>query len=278
MHAIFSLLALLPISAHAAPGTIENKTYKIPAPAKKQAPCPRYDLHGAIQTKRVNCLELALSHMDINDRDASGNTPLHNAIYARNMPAIRFLIQRGADIYLRDFPNGYTPRELASHLGYRRLADSFLALERETERLLESIDANDTVAVSNSLRRGASLGARDLRLDTPLHKAVQSGLNDIVKLLLHQGAKLDARNYLGETPLHVAAMRNHRELITTLVQAGANVNALDERRRTPLDYALNQDDPQVIALFQAKKAQNGTAAAVSFDWSESGPPVTDVKY
>jgi ankyrin repeat protein len=273
MHPLFPFLALFPLWAYAGPGSMENNALPLPA-AKKQAPCPRLDLHAAVRYRKTSCFATALSHMDVNDRDAAGDSPLHNAIQLRNGPAIRFLVRNGADLHLRDF-QGYTPRELAENLGYRRLGESLLQVERETERLYEAVDANDIVAASNSLLREASLGTRDVRLDTPLHKAAQSNLAEMAQLLIHSGARLEARNYLGETPLHAAALRDHRAVMAALIDAGANVNALDERRNTPLDISERHGDERILAMLRKKKAGNGTPASVEFDFTgdavASGP-------
>ncbi|HEY8280309.1 MAG TPA: ankyrin repeat domain-containing protein [Bdellovibrionota bacterium] len=247
--------------------TVDPPDPRPKAKPQKPIPCTRYDLHGAVQFRSLDCLKVALTHMDVNDRDVNGDTPLHNAIHFKNGPAIRFLLKNGADLHLNDF-EGRNAIRLAQDLGYPRMQEFFLALERETERLLEAIDNNDVVAVSNSLLRGASLGMRDSRLDTPLHRAAQSNLPEVGKLLVHHGAKLEARNYLGETPLLTAALRDHYDFLRMLVEAGANVNAIDERRRTVYDLAELQSDPRVLKLLQEKKARRGSSASVEFDFSE----------
>ncbi|MGZ3654260.1 MAG: ankyrin repeat domain-containing protein [Bdellovibrionota bacterium] len=242
-----------------------------PAPVapstKSQAPipCTKFDLHAAVQFVKTDCLSIALRNMDVNDRDVDGDTPLHNAIHFWNPAAIRMLLRNGADIHLRDF-QGRNAIDLAWALGHHRLYDFLQALEREDQRLLEAIDNNDAVAVNNSLNRGATLGMRDLRLDTPLHRAAQSGLTEVGKLLVQHGANLEARNYLGETALHVAALRDFKDFMKMLVEAGANVNALDERRRTPLDLAELHSDPKILTMLQKKKARRGSPASVEFDF------------
>jgi ankyrin repeat protein len=217
-----------------------------------------------VQFAGNSCLQQAIRHMDVNDRDVDGDTPLHNAIHFRNAAAIKFLIRNGADIHLKDF-EGRNAIDLANVLGYRRLYEFLCALERETERLGEAVDSNDTVGVSNSLLRGASLGMRDLRLDTPLHRAAESGVTDVGRLLVHHGAALEARNYLGETPLLVAMLREQPEFARMLIEAGANVNALDERRRTPLDIAESKGNDLLVAMLQRKKARHGAAESAAFD-------------
>ncbi len=238
-----------------------------PAPPVAQAPmpCTRFDLHAAVQFVGTSCAMLALRNMDVNDRDVNGDTPLHNAIHFWNPPVIKLLLRNGADIHLKDF-EGRNAIELASALGHRRLYDFLLALERETERLNEAVDNDDVVAVSNSLHRGALLGMRDVRLDTPLHRAAQSGFADVGRLLVHHGAALESRNYLGETPLVTAALRDHAEFMQVLLDAGANVNAPDERRHTALDIAEERANPAILAMLKKKKAKHGSPASVEFDF------------
>jgi ankyrin repeat protein len=254
--------------------SIEHKTLRLPPPAKTK-PCPAaatLNLHSALKTKRAACMGAALRHMDINDRDAEGNTALHKAVAMNNLPVIKFLVKNGADIHFKDFL-GYDARQIADNAGNRRLTDYFLELERETERLHEAVEANNIVAASSSLLRGASLGMRDLRLDTVLHRAAQSNFPDLGRLLIHHGARLEARNYLGETPLITAAMRDHYEFMKMLLEAGANVNAIDERRRTALDLVRGRADPRLMKLMAKSRARAGSPASVEFDWTESGPPV-----
>lgn len=241
-----------------------------PSPAPRvqtQAPipCTRLDLHAAVQIRKNDCLQIALRNMDVNDRDMDGDTPLHNAIHVWNPAAIRLLLSNGADPHLPDF-EGRNAIDLAWALGHHRLYYFLMALERENERLLEAVENDDTVAVNASLQRGATLGMRDIRLDTPLHRAAASGLTDVAKLLVRHGANLEARNYLGETPLHVAALRGFKDTMKMLIDAGANVNALDERRNTPLTIAEREGDPAILALLNKKHARRGSPASVTFDF------------
>lgn len=262
---LLSLFFLFEI-ALSATTTMERKALPL------SPPCPKLDLHAAVKSRQAKCIAPALKHMDVNDRDVDGNAPLHNAIRLQNFAAIKMLVKHGADIRFRDF-GGHNAKELAAELGLRRLEDYFAALERETERLQAAVESNDLVAASSSLMRGASLGMRDTRADTILHRAAQSNFPEMGRLLIHHGARLEARNYLGETPLHCAALREHFEFMKMLIAAGANVNAIDERRRTPLDLAGAREDPKILELWKQSRARSGSPAAVEFDWTESGPPV-----
>lgn len=244
-----------------------------PPAAKRPLPCPEYDLHAALKSGAgPACLARAAKNMDVNDRDADGNTALHKAIARNDFAAVKVLIKKGADIHLKDF-NGYDARQIADNALNRRLADYFRELERETERLHEAVEANDVVAVSSSLRRGASLGMRDIRLDTVLHRAAQSNFPEVGKLLIHNGARMEAKNYLGETPLITASLRDHYDFMKMLLEEGANVNAIDERRQTARDIAEIRANPKILSLLEAKGSRAGARASVEHDWSESGPPV-----
>jgi ankyrin repeat protein len=242
----------------------ESKAVKIPAPRIKS--CPKLNLFKALATKEEKCLQEAIRFMDVNDVDSQEDTPLHIAILTRNKIALNFLLRHGADLNARDYQQ-LSPRELAEQLGHRKLADYLTGLERETERFLEAMEAGDLQAANASLLRGASVGTRNSRMDTLLHRAAQSNLPEMATLLLRYGANVNARNYLGETPLHSAALRDFREVMKVLLAAGANPSALNHRRETALDLARVREDPEIMALLKKYKARQGSRADVEFDLS-----------
>lgn len=254
--------------------TLDSHRLDVKPPTQKNPPpCPRYDLHAALKSGLgPACLAEATRNMDVNDREVNGDTALHLAIRLNDFAAVKLLVKKGADIHMKDF-DGYDARGIADNRLNRRLTDYFLELERESERLLEAADNNDIVAVQSSLRRGASLGMRDIRLDTVLHKAAQSNFPEVGRLLIHHGARMEARNYLGETPLISASLRDHYDFMKMLLEEGANVNAIDERRQTALDIAGIRARPEILKLLQAKSARAGSRASVEHDWSESSAPV-----
>lgn len=55
------------------------------------------------------------------------------------------------------------------------------------------------------LASGASVNARGLDDDTPLHDASSNGHVRLVKLLVEKGADINVKNKRGKTPLDVAA-------------------------------------------------------------------------
>lgn len=57
-----------------------------------------------------------------------------------------------------------------------------------------------------------------------MHAAVQSGLQEIVTLLIEKGADINAQDKFGRTPLMVAIIynRDNYDMISYLVNSGAN--------------------------------------------------------
>lgn len=255
---VATLFFLLVSQAHAGALGLEGKTFFLPSEVKK---CSGYDLFEAVEKKDASCLKQATEHMDVNDVNDAGETPLHVAIRTKNAPAILFLIRNGADLNKINF-SYQTPKLLAAHYGFVPLVRYFESLERESERLLNAIEFNDVKKAKSSIRRGAALGVRDTRLDTFLHRAAQSGFLEMGKLLIRSGANLEARNYLGETPLHAAALRDNLAFMKLLLESGANPNAINERRQTPLDIAEIRAKPSILRLLKKFYAQHGCGADV----------------
>ena len=60
-----------------------------------------------------------------------------------------------------------------------------------------------------------------------------------MKLLINQHATINAKDMQGETPLHKAAESRRPHAVKWLIQKKANVNALDKNGKTPLDLILS---------------------------------------
>ncbi len=83
--------------------------------------------------------------------------------------------------------------------------------------------------------------ARDKNNVTTLHKAVSSGRNEIVELLVEKwkesGRELDgedAEDLHGRTPIHYAEGEESKKVVMTLVDAGADLKHQDKDGRTPI--------------------------------------------
>lgn len=81
------------------------------------------------------------------------------------------------------------------------------------------------------------LTQRDDLGKTALHRAVTSGKDDMVALILSHTPDVDAQDDTGLTPLHVAAWWTTPSRMQLLLDAGANLEAKDKFGDTPLHLA-----------------------------------------
>jgi ankyrin repeat protein len=111
------------------------------------------------------------------------------------------------------------------------------------------------------LRRGAPISTRDAQKKTALMSAAESGVPEVVALMLAAGARPSEADERGETALHWVgkdtplnrlepSAMNRRAVVDLLVRAGADIDAYDELEFTPLTEALNER-PEVVAALIA---------------------------
>lgn len=124
----------------------------------------------------------------------AGATPLLRAAKAADLPAIKLLLERGADPKLGTNRTGITPLLAAAGVGTNE-SDS-------TGRQKTQQDA--IAALQIFLDRGLDLNAPDNSGRTALHGAALQGYNDVIKFLAAKGAAFDAKDNKGFTPLDVA--------------------------------------------------------------------------
>ena len=129
---------------------------------------------------------------------APGSTALYRAVRAIDLPSVKLLVDGGANpsIALKD---GSTPLMAAAGLGAPRGGD---------EEVTEAGDRNDPVDVMKLLvEKGADVNAANDAGMTPMHYAVQRGVDRIIEYLASKGARFDVKNKQGRSPADLARGR-----------------------------------------------------------------------
>ena len=133
-------------------------------------------------------------------------TPLHWSINGRQIPAVKALLDAGADPDAHFELAGMSLAPLQVATSNRLLDIARLLLDAGADPNIQS--APDDLA--------------------PLHIAAQKNYADMVALLLEYGADVTRTgNYYGSMPLHEAAAFNAPEAAELLIAAGAPLDAVD---------------------------------------------------
>ncbi|KAM3446443.1 hypothetical protein MY3296_009677 [Beauveria thailandica] len=162
----------------------------------------------------------------MNDRNLSGQTPLHAVAGDNNEAVVRFYVELGADVSAQD-RNGQTPLHLAA----------------------ERIDNDDVIDLL--LSHGADVSLKDNKGRTALHlAAAQFSNTKAIDLLLQHHPGINLQDELGQTALHLAAdTRNNIKNIESLVNAGVNTNLQDLKGRTALHLAVGKEHNETVIDF-----------------------------
>ena len=143
---------------------------------------------GADPNGALKAVLLARYHNTGDPQLGPGTTPLMRAAKSLDVPAMRVLLDAGADPALKNRSSA-TALMFAAGLGRNGFGGKSEA---------EAIDA-----VTLCLDRGADINALNSAGQTALHLAVEQS-DAVVALLASRGAKLDVKDKQGQTPLDVA--------------------------------------------------------------------------
>lgn len=186
-------------------------------------------------------------------------TAVHLATLRNQHAALRFLIERGANLDRRDFPDNAAPLHFAAAHG-----------DMETLRLLVEAGADtegkgDDHAVGvlgwatcfNQVREDAA--AFLLSHGAPLNLWTAIALDrprELRQMIAKDPSLLSARmtrNQHRRTPLHHAAAKNRLQMILLLLELGADANATDATGATALTTSTQEraDEAIVSALLAA---------------------------
>ena len=210
-------------------------------------------------------LDKVISHLarhpeHIHTCDERGNVPIHWAVLTMNMPMVRVLLDRGADVNAAR-PDGARPIDLVFGDYFFRRRDvpsealsenmvllGYLLAHGAAYDLRTAASVGDTEEVRRQIAAAPQLLHRlpeyfTWYTGTALCNATMSGHSDIVRLLLEAGAN-PSQPEPGLAPrgsaLIGAASRGDEELVRLLLAHGADPNGGVESSGNPCGRAANE--------------------------------------
>ena len=230
-------------------------------------------LQAANQGRTDDLRRLLDAHPDLIDARGDGfqkQTALHRAACANRHDCVRFLLQRGADVRVRDFPDNAYPLHLAAAVADLEMVKMLVEAGSDVQGMGDDYEVG-VLGWATCFRRVREEVAEYLlrhgaRLD--LWSAIALDRAEEVRNLISRDPSLLAarmtRNQHRRTPLHHAAAKNRPGMVRLLLDLGADPHATDATGATPLTTAaLEHADPAIITMLEQAGAPLDFAAAVN---------------
>ncbi|HKA72923.1 MAG TPA: ankyrin repeat domain-containing protein [Xanthobacteraceae bacterium] len=193
------------------------------------------------------------AHLDAHPEliDAMGGgikkaTALHLAVLRNQHAAMRLLIERGADLDRRDFPDNAAPLHFAAVHGdletIRLLVEAGADIEGKGDDYEVGVLGWATCFGQVREDMAAYLLAHGARLNLWTAIALDR-LDDVRAMIARQPSLLGARmtrNQHRRTPLHHAAAKNRARIVRLLLELGADPNVTDATGATALTTAAQE--------------------------------------
>jgi len=200
-------------------------------------------LHNAAWKGHLEGVELLLSHKsDVNALNGRKRTPLHQSIFLGHTEIAKLLISNGAEVNPND-ASGRTPLDWAVLLDRRDLID-----------LLLSHGGNET---SPSLRKKLTGNPEEEASadEKDIHTAAIKGDIDSVVEILENGMDINSKDEDGFSVLHYAISEDRLNVAKYLISNGADVNSLNDNQNSPLHLAAYEGNIKSAALLIKNRAR-----------------------
>jgi len=220
------------------------------------------EFHEAAKRDQVDKLRKLLSKDEnwLEKGDKYRRTPLHSASRYGAFEAARFLLDRGADMNVKDESRN-TPLHLASIFRHDEIVDlliqhkadvNILNVQGQAPLHLASLYGNPE-SIKLLLEGGAKINIRDADGNTPLHIAVLYRNPENLDEILKENLDIDALNTEGYTPLHLSVRRpDNEKAIELLLQQGADINITDPSGRNALHISVASYQRGYIGFLTSK--------------------------
>ena len=161
---------------------------------------PVWLLHNGAKRGDIAMLDEALAAgAPVDQPNENGDSALMLAIYKRNVPTARHILDYGPDINFTNKKNGTTPLLATVIWDYQEMtefreqlleagADPNVSTKSGITPLMRSLWHNPTTPLKQLIEYGADLNARDTQGRTVLRRAIEEGKRETADFLRQQGA------------------------------------------------------------------------------------------
>ncbi len=183
--------------------------------------------------------EYIKSGVDINAKDANGDTLLMQVVKSGYLEAAEFLMANGANVNARN-NDDITVLMQAIQRGFPELAKIKILMEED------NVQRDNPQIIKLLIGKGAYVNAKNKDSSTALTLAIKKGYLETTNLLISLGADINAKNNDGFTPLMQAIKRKYSsaaylDVINLLIKNKADVNAQENNGLTVLMVAMQKD-------------------------------------
>ncbi|CAM0947395.1 unnamed protein product [Alopecurus aequalis] len=238
----------LDVHGHGIPVTVASTTYS-----------GMNALHAAGGRGRLPAYQYLVEEikMDINKPDTSQDySPVEHAVTYGNLPAVRYLLDHGADLHQKRSGNINLLHSAAAH-GQSEIVKYLLSRGVDIDALsvigtpLAIAAHRGYATVVKILLQHNADPNKGTRVLGPLDMALNKSNVSCVKLLIQGGANASGAGPC-YNPLATAAEKGLTEAIKCLLEAGANPNVLDKFGRLPIELAAEygtREDVEILFTF-----------------------------
>jgi ankyrin repeat protein len=196
----------------------------------------------------TNCVRYLL-HFCSTKADESSLDPLHAAVVTGHKDVVGILLDNGADVNAKAYPNNSFFKDLAfwqKQKQYQGKTPLHLAVQVGTLEVVKML-----------IRSGARVNEHDDNLMSALHHAALLKQNDCLEYLLQvEEIEIEQGMIRLRTALHLACLVGNMDGMKMLIAKGANVEAEDMHLRTPLHYAAFAKEYECVSLLLQLKADS----------------------
>lgn len=212
--------------------------------------CCQWGLEQVVQT-------LVEHGANVNARDSEGKTPIHIAIQNQHAQIISLLLcHPNLDLSLRD-KKGLSPFATALTVRNNKAAQAILdrlpsAAEQFDNKgrnfLHMAIQKGDMESILFLLSIQVDVNSRvqDVTQTPPLHLAVVSGNETLVRSLILAGARINDTDTHRNTALHAAAKAGHATVVSALLQNNINFDSPNTDCDNALHVAVREGHVAVV--------------------------------
>ena len=173
-------------------------------------------------------IERSMCDKDMTDND--GCTALHHAAGSGMYGIVKFFVDKGAEIHLKNKLGQNCLHAAALH-GHLNLCKTFI----------DTYGFDKNIADNNGW--------------TALHNSAQSGSYELVKFFVEKGAEIHQKTKAGESCLHIAARNGHLNLCQTLIaNHGFDKNIANNNGWTALHSSARSGSYELVIFFVEKGA------------------------